>query len=290
MRRFQPTRIKKSKIGGGERSDEVTAWLNYQAYTLFARHKHVHMTKNFHIDNPTVATTNFAADILFYEKDYPEQSFDDIHTSTAEQMKYEIFCPCLSTDKYHVSISRKAIAMIKRVSKETKNVSQNTVIFLKVYEDAHYFALLYYPYNKKVEMFDASGSGFEVVHMKNVLYDLLHMLFGIRYDHKKHAKKLMIVSKVGYQQSIFDEYCQTWVYFYLYKRFFCNYSVDNWKSFMKGFSATKKKSKVITEKHTVGFDGLEACNPYRKTLELITCFRDWFMHTSMISVKKNELI
>lgn len=287
MRRFQPMRIKKSKIGGGERSDQVTAWLNYQAYTLFTRHKHVHMTKNFDKHDPAVATTNFAADVMFYEKDHPNQTFDEICTSTEKQRRYEMFCTTLSTDKYHVSVSRKALDMIRRISKEKGARSPNTVIFLKVYEDDHYFALFYYPFSKKVEMFDASGSGFEVPHMKNVLYNLLNLLFGIRYNQKRYAKKLTVVSKIGYQQSIFDEYCQTWIYFYLYKRFFCGDSLDDWNAYIARFSPKKRHmKKCIEEKHTIGFDGFEASNPYRKMLDLITRFRDWFMHTSMSTVKK----
>lgn len=291
VRRFQPMRIKSSQVGCGERSDQITAWLNYQAYTLFSRHKHVHMTKNYDVHNPTVATTNFAADILIYEKQCPDQTFAETYTSTEKQSRYEIFCKNLSTDKYHVSVSQKAIAMIKRVSENTQQLSRKTVIFLKIYEDDHYSALLYYPYNKHVEIFDASGSGFEIVTMRSLLYNLLQLLFGIRYDVKKHSKKLKVISKRGYQQSVFDEYCQTWVYFYLYKRFFCNYSVDDWTSFMQHYAHTPKKAiKGAPEKYTVGFNGLEMSNPYRKRLELITEFRDWFMHTSMRSVKKNESI
>ena len=286
-RRFQPLRIKQSKLGGGIRSDQVTAWLNYQAYTLFRRHTHVHMTKSFDAHHPTIAKTNFAADVMLYEKDSPDQSFDDIYTSTDEQRQYEIFCPSLSTDKYHVSVSKKAFALIKRVSKNTQRMSRETVIFLKMYEDDHYSALLYYPYSKRVEMFDASGSGFTMAHLKDVLYNTLHLLFGVRYNQKRYAKKLTVVTTVGYQQSVFDEYCQTWVYFYLYKRLFCEYSVDDWKSYIKGYSRKKRRVNTdIDEKHAVGFDGLEASNPYRKRLKLITHFRDWFMHTSMASVKK----
>lgn len=279
VRRFQPVRIKQSQIGCGERSDQVTAWLNYQAYTLFARHDHVHMTKNYNPHRPSIAKTNFAADILFYEKDHPYQSYDELYTGTDAQKRYETFYPRLSTNKYHVSVSKKAIAMVKRVSKQ--NSSPKTVIFLKMYEDDHYSALFYYPYNKHVEIFDASGSGFELNHMRPVLHNLLFLLFGVRYNLRSNAQKLQVVSKCGYQQSVFDEYCQTWVYFYLYKRFFCNYSIHDWKKFIRRYSHDNEKCGELVEKHSIGFHGLELSNPYRKRLELITKFRDWFMHTSM---------
>jgi hypothetical protein len=281
--RFQPLRIKQSKIGDGIRGDQETAWLNFRAFQLFRNHPHVYMTQNYDILNPTVATTNLAADIHYYEKKYPEQKFLKVCTSSDEQLQHEMFCSKLTNSKYHVSISRKAVRLVRNIQRRTRDRSPQTVIFLRIYEDGHYFAAFYYPFDhNRLELFDAGGSSFDIPKMRKIQYDTFHYLFGIRYNHKRHSNKLKIISKFGYQQSTFDEHCQTWIYLYLYKRFYCGLSIGQWKYFMRNYTATPQQmKKAVKIKSSIGYDGMEMSNPYRKLLKLITQFRDWFLHSQV---------
>ena len=116
--------------------------------------------------------------------------------------------------------------------------------------------------------------------MKQIQYDVFHYLFGIWYNTPKHSSKLTVVSKLGYQQSRFDEYCQTWVYLYLYKRCFCKLSFSEWHEFMSHYEINNIEN--VHEKCNIGYDGTEITNPCAKKLQLIASFRDWFLHIDLI--------
>lgn len=277
--RFQPLRIKQSKVGEAYRNEQATAWLNYQSYRLFKDVKNVHMTRNYDEHNPKVAITEFAADILFRKRAHPKETFEEVCTGTQKQEKHEVLLTSLTNPKYFVSVSKSALALIKKVTRVRKK-SKNTIIFLKISEDGHYFSALYFPFQqKRLELFDAGGSSLDIEEMKQIQYDVFHYLFGIHYNHPRHVNKLIIVSKLGYQQSHFDEYCQTWPYLYLYKRVFCQYSLSEWHTFMLQYIIQNNEN--VKEKANVGFDGTETTNPNRKKLLLMTAFRDWFLHTDL---------
>ena len=206
--------MKQSQVGFGERSDSVTAWMNYIAFLLSVQYPNVYMTKNYEDRKPYISKTNSCADILFLKKGYKTETFEDASTSTIFLEENETFYPHLSNDHFHVCASKTLISLLKEIS-ELPNKPKETVVFVKIAEDGHYFCLLYFPFdNKRIELFDAGGSSLDISLMKSIQYGIFKELFGVNYRTRRNKKKIEVISKYGYQNSVFDEHCQTWVYLY----------------------------------------------------------------------------
>lgn len=285
--RIQPIRIRQSQIGSGLRSEEITAWLNYNSVCMFDKQDNVYITSNYDSVKPYVSTTNSSADIFFHKKDEEFDSFEECYSGNDEQRKNEIWCKSLTTDKYYASVSKSCVAILKQVNKLPKGKrTKDTVVFLKIAEDGHYFCLLYYPFDKKrIELFDGGGSSLDIFDMRAIQYRIFKYLF--RQDYEENSHLLTIVTKLGYQHSMFDEYCQTWVYLYLYKRVLLGYSVEDWNQFMANFvscedlnvNETDVKLKKSREKTHLGYTGVELTNKNRHALSLITKFREWYLES-----------
>ena len=287
--RIQPSRMKQSQVGFGERSDSVTAWMNYIAYLLSSKCSHVYMTQNYDPRKPYVSKTNSCADILFLKKENKNESFEDASTSTRIQQENETFYPHLSNEHFHVCTSKALIALLNHVS-ELPVKSKETVVFVKIAEDGHYFCLLYFPFdNKRIELFDAGGSSLDIKLMKSIQYGIFKELFGIDYRTRRNKKKIEVISKYGYQNSVFDEHCQSCVYLYFYMRCCKNFTVKQWHLFMDSLKTPEEQTKNNKEnsinpkeKTSLGFTGNELSNPNRYRFEMITIFHNWFTSIPII--------
>lgn len=286
--RVQPLRIRQSQVGMAERSEEITAWLNFNATILFQEQDGVFMTRNFCSERPNKSLTNATSDIFFYKKKCPSEPFEHVCSNTDEQSKNEKLEKCCGNQFYHVSISKSLKQLIRRVKRlPCQKRKKNIVIFIKIGETGHHFAGLYYPFDEqRLELFDAGGSSLDIDEMRRVQYKTFQKLFGV--DYIKEHEKLIIVSKYGFQNSVFDEYCQTWIYFYLYMRRIHCLSVQEFNCFMKNIvdvCGTEEESLNMDEKKSLGYTGLELTNQNRKCLFLITNFRKWFLN---IYKKEND--
>ena len=113
--------------------------------------------------------------------------------------------------------------------------------------------------------------------MKEIQYSVFNYLFGIDYRLRRNKKKIIVVSHNGYQQSDFDEYCQTWIYLFLYLRRYKHLSISEWKSFMNQFECTFPTNTTTKENTSLGFTGRELSNPHCHKMELISLFQTWFL-------------
>ena len=285
--RIQPLRLKQSQIGGAYRSEQITAWLNYNAQLLFNKNKLVYMTSNFNKLKPYLSETNASSDIFFHEKTYEKEPFEDVCSSSEYQMRNEVLIHTLTNKFYYVTISKSLISLIKYFKYlPFKERYKDICLFIKLGENGHNFAALYFPFKgKTIELFDAGGSSLDIVSMKEVQYNVFKYLFGENYE--RNPSKLIIISKQGYQDSLFDEYCQTWIYLYLYMRCYNKYTILDWNQFMSKYSIVNHNFKENTN---LGFTGTEMHNKNRLKLELITRFRKWFLNIYINSDNCNKFI